>query len=378
MKTEEFPAIYVSYVKVPHDTINDEYVTLVRHLFAPNSYVKAGDAVAEVETSKSIIEVHAPVAGFFRPLTQMGEKIMVGASVAEISAEAHQSIEASPPETSSTEVTIFTEPARLLALENSLDLSIFNHLPLVKTSDVQEYLEAKTLYAQVSEPNIAQGHRLAIVGVGAPKTKVLVLGAGGHAKVIADILLAHPAIQFLGFVASRPGDIGKPIIGKFAVISSEGELEKSFPPDEVALFVAIGDNESRLGVADRYAALGYKFVNAIAPSAVISKHALLGAGVAVMAQAVVGVNTRVSDHTIINTGASIDHDGAVGRGAHLAPGSRIGGGVQIEVGALIGIGCSVNRNIKIGAGAVISSGFSIYRDVAPGSNISAKLGRTWW
>ncbi|MDB5457169.1 MAG: sugar O-acyltransferase, sialic acid O-acetyltransferase NeuD family, partial [Caulobacter sp.] len=154
---------------------------------------------------------------------------------------------------------------------------------------------------------------------------VVVLGAGGHAKVVIELLrtagFATPAVLDAD---PTPRDVaGAPVVGDdtaLARLRAEGLSQA---------FVAIGDNALRRKLADRATAAGFTLVSAIHPSAVISPSARLGAGVAVMAGAVVNADTVVGDLAILNTRSSVDHDGVIGSAAHIGPGCALAGGVTV-------------------------------------------------
>jgi UDP-perosamine 4-acetyltransferase len=128
-------------------------------------------------------------------------------------------------------------------------------------------------------------------------------------------------------------------------------------------FVAIGDNRRRDALAASVIALGYRLVNAISPTAVISPSATLGSGVAVMAGAVVNAETRIDDLVIVNTGATIDHDCQIGRAAHIAPQCALAGNVVVGQFTFLGVGCNVIPEQSIGQGVMLGAGSVVIRDI---------------
>lgn len=192
---------------------------------------------------------------------------------------------------------------------------------------------------------------------------MIIVGAGGHAKVLADALIAIgcPVKGFVDVDRAKWGSrvLDLPVLGG-------AELILEYPRSSVCLVNGIGSVASmalRRDVYARFAAIGYNFGTVIHPSAIIAKTVQLGAGVQVMAGAVIQADTTIGENTIINTRAAIDHDCLVGRHCHIAPGCVISGGVHIEDEVHLGVGAVVRQNVclrravVVGAGAVVISNF---------------------
>lgn len=189
---------------------------------------------------------------------------------------------------------------------------------------------------------------------------VVILGAGGHAKVVVELLRASGQ-TIVGLLDADPTPrqvLGVEVLGDDLCLI---DLRR----DGVArAFVALGDNRRRAEVGRRLGELGFDLVNAISPQAIVSPSVRLGAGVAIMAGAVINAEGRIDDLAIVNTGAVIDHDAWIGEAAHVAPGSALAGNVTVGRRAFLGIGCSVVPGVSIGDDAVIGAGACVLRDVA--------------
>jgi sugar O-acyltransferase (sialic acid O-acetyltransferase NeuD family) len=179
-----------------------------------------------------------------------------------------------------------------------------------------------------------------------------VIGAGGHAKVVVDILLAMgtPPLALLDENATSSMVLG------IAVLRTT-----TLPQPDAAVIVAIGDNAARERAAARY----LRFAAAVHPSAIIGRDARVGDGSVVMAGAVVNPGTRIGNHCIVNTRAGIDHDCMLEDFASVAPGATLGGGVQLGRGAVISLGASVIHGCRVGDHAVVGAGAVVVRDVPP-------------
>jgi len=184
---------------------------------------------------------------------------------------------------------------------------------------------------------------------------VLIIGAGGHAKVvIATLQVAGRIVDgILDDNESLQGAciLGVPVIGRTECAASFRHLEA---------IVAVGDNESRRALAER---LDLEWTVAIHPSSVIHPDVPIGPGTVVFAGAVIQPGARVGAHAIINTGATVDHDCLIGDFAHIAPGAHLGGTVWIADGAFVGIAAVALPNIHIGEWAKLGGGAVAIRDV---------------
>ncbi len=194
-------------------------------------------------------------------------------------------------------------------------------------------------------------------------TRVLILGAGGHAQVVADILLAMQragqAVEVVGFLddaAHRQGRrmLGLPVLGPLAV---RGDV----PHD--ALVVAIGDNRARARVQRALQDAGERLFVARHPRAVLAPDVQVGPGTVIAAGVVVNTGTVVGEGVILNTGCTVDHHNRIHAFAHIAPGAHLAGEVTVGEGALVGVGAAVIPGRSIGPWAVVGAGAAVVRDV---------------
>ncbi len=193
--------------------------------------------------------------------------------------------------------------------------------------------------------------------------RVVIIGSGGHAKVIADILEANAEYAIAGFTSPSPDDAlyGYPHLG------SDDQLSRIFASGILHAFVAIGSNRIRLRKLQELNENGFRLINAVSNRAVVSARAHLGLGVAIMPAAVVNTETTVEDGAIINTGATVDHDGRIGACAHIAPGAHLAGNVTVGEGAFLGVGSSVIPGIRIGKWVTVGAGGAVIRDIPDGA-----------
>ena len=194
------------------------------------------------------------------------------------------------------------------------------------------------------------------------KPKLLIYGAGGHAKVVCDAAL-QAGFAILGFLDDDPKKHGT-YLWEWPVLGGGERLAEGFT-EQVWLVLGIGSNQARRAVAQRVEALGYPFARIVHPSAVLGRGVNVGEGTVIFAQVVVNADTIIGKHVILNTASSVDHDCFIGDFVHIAPGARLAGQVHVEEGALIGVGAAVLPRCHIGAWSTVGGGAVVIRDVPP-------------
>ena len=197
---------------------------------------------------------------------------------------------------------------------------------------------------------------------------VVIIGAGGHGKVVADILRAAGGANLVGFLDADPALRGQTVAG-LPVLGPVNLLAKLWQQNVRHAVVAIGDNRTRRRYADVLREHGFEPAAAVHPSAVVSAFADLGRGVVVAAHPTVCTEAQVGDFAIVNTAAVVDHECVVGTAAHIAPGVRLAGRVRVGDEAFVGIGATVIQCLTIGGGATVGAGAVVVRDVPDGATV---------
>ncbi|OXS99390.1 hypothetical protein B7H23_14610 [Notoacmeibacter marinus] len=190
------------------------------------------------------------------------------------------------------------------------------------------------------------------------KTLVL-LGAGGHGRVVADaaVMAGWRDVVFLddGF-GSRDTNGVWPIVGplvKWREMAAQCDL-----------FVSVGDNGTRLRLFKELASAGVSLPRIVHPSAVISAHSSIEAGTVIMAGAILQAFAAIGAAGIVNTGATVDHDCRLDNAVHLSPGAHLAGTVSVGERSWIGMGANVRQGINIGADVMVAAGATVVNDVA--------------
>jgi len=199
--------------------------------------------------------------------------------------------------------------------------------------------------------------------------RVVIIGAGGHAQVVADILLcAHDAAEGVvpvGYLDDNRA-LHHAVFADLPVLGQTDDLDR-IPHD--AVIVAIGDNRIRKRLLRKMMTRGERIAIARHPSAVIARHVELGPGTMVCAGAVVNTESVIGSGTILNTGCTVDHHNRIGDYVHIAPGAHLGGEVTVDEGALVGLGAAVMPRCTLGAWSRVGAGAVVTKPVPPGVTV---------
>lgn len=201
--------------------------------------------------------------------------------------------------------------------------------------------------------------------------RVVGFGAGGHAKVVIEILRSMQEYEIVGLLEPRQESWGTKVLGVEVLgdDSMMGEL-KARGIDHAFIGVGtVGDAQPRRQLYEKVSGLGFRIVPAIHAAAIVSSSAKIGDGPTIMAGAIVNADAVIGNNVIVNTGAIVEHDCVIGDHAHIATGARLAGGVQVGPGAHIGAGAVVRQEIRIGEGAIVGAGAVVVRDVPDGTTV---------
>lgn len=194
-------------------------------------------------------------------------------------------------------------------------------------------------------------------------TRILIVGAGGHAQVIADLILSLARVgedvALVGFVDDDPQLFGCEYLG--AKVWGATANTKNIQHD--ALIIGIGDNAVRARLYQHFRSAGEKLINLIHPRATLATDVQVEAGTVVFAGAVINTGSIVGSNVIVNTGATVDHHARIGAHCHIAPGVHLGGAVTLGEGVFLGIGSNVVPNRSIGEWTIVGAGAVIIHDL---------------
>lgn len=203
------------------------------------------------------------------------------------------------------------------------------------------------------------------------KQRIVIIGGGGHAKVVIDAIKCSKKFKIYGIVDQRlPKDTD--VLG-VKVIGNDEILPAIFGKGIKNAFIAVGsvgDKETinrRVAIFKRLDKLKFDLPAVVHPKAIVAKGVKLGDGTFVAAGATINPAAKIGKNTIINTGASIDHDCMIGDFVHIAPNAALSGGVIVEDEAHIGTNASISHGVKVGRGSLVKVGDYLTRDLPENS-----------
>lgn len=192
--------------------------------------------------------------------------------------------------------------------------------------------------------------------------KIVLLGSGGHAKVIASIV-AQLGWQLVGCL-----DPHKSVGESWGQVSILGPNEHvDALPVDVHAVVAIGDNQIRANLFHWVQSRGRSIATVVHPRAIIDPSVTIGAGTVIMPGAIVNVDSTIGENCILNTGCTVDHDCRLGDHTHLCPGTHLAGGVTIGNSTMLGTGTNVIPGRTVGNYVIIGGGSLVNRDIPDGA-----------
>jgi sugar O-acyltransferase (sialic acid O-acetyltransferase NeuD family) len=204
------------------------------------------------------------------------------------------------------------------------------------------------------------------------KYKLLIIGASGHGKVIADIAIRMNRWKEIVFLDDNPTvktSLGLNVIGNTESIAQYIE--------DYDIFVAIGNNSIRKQKIEQLKELGATIPILKHPTAIIGKDVQINIGTAIMAGAIINPSTNIGEGCIINTGSTIDHDNIIESYVHISPGAHLAGTVSIGENTWIGIGSIISNNIKISKDCIVGAGGVVVKNITEaGTYIGVPVKRT--
>ena len=195
--------------------------------------------------------------------------------------------------------------------------------------------------------------------------KAIGIGAGGHAKVVVEILKLTHAYEIAGLLDSDKQKVGLELAG-IPILGNDSLLRTLFDDGIRYAFVSlgsVGDSKLRRKLFDDARQIGYSMISAVHPNAIVSELVRLGTGNTIMAGCVINPGTQVGDNVILNTGSIVDHDCTIASHVHIATGACLSGGVTVGEGAHVGAGAVVRQGISIGPNSIVGAGAVVVKDV---------------
>lgn len=200
--------------------------------------------------------------------------------------------------------------------------------------------------------------------------KCVLIGGGGHGRVLLETLEQQRPGVVVGVLDSRPG---LQQVAEIPVLGGDEVLPRLKEMHFTHFVIGVGSSQPCRVRAELYLAArkaGLEPLSVVHPQALVSHQAEVAAGCQIMARAVVNTGARLGGHVLVNTGAIVEHDGVIGAHTLIGSGVVLGGGVQVGERSLIGAGAVVRQGVRIGARVVIGEGVIVKQDVPDGTEIA--------
>ena len=358
----------MEWIRVPLVNANEDEVEITEVYVEEGQEVKAGELICAVESTKATVELEAPSQGYVRSLqVEGGSRAKVGALICALTktreAEVVMPREGegrAREESLNGEGPRATRRARALSEEYGLELGKVPHRGIVTERDVLQVL-GKTggdLRSRRDRPVLVEG------GAG-PAEAIVIYGAGGHARVIIDVIReGRRDLKIVGIVddgEDRPDEVqGVPVLGSAEMLPELRERGVKMAALGVG---AVTHNALRAELYERLVRLGFQMPGLIHPRAMVEPSALVGRGAQIFAGAVVGSNVELGENVIVNSNAVVSHDCRLDDHVHLTPGALLAGNVQVGARSVIGMGVTIYLGVRVGADVVVANGNHILQDV---------------
>ena len=195
------------------------------------------------------------------------------------------------------------------------------------------------------------------------KKKIILIGGGGHCKVVISIIKKLDNFEIAGIVDNyKAGSL----ISGIKIIGTDDDLKDIYKSGIHCALITVGstkDNAKRYALFNMAKEIGYKFPVIISPKAIVDKNVKIYEGTVIMPGSIINIDSSIGKNCIINTGAIIEHDCKIGNHCHIAPGVHISGAVNIGELSFIGVGATIIQGIKIGKNVTVGAGSMVIKDI---------------
>lgn len=342
---------------------NEPEATIADILTADQAEVNVGDLLITIETTKAAADIEAETSGIFRLAVEVGDTLRVGdvfgyiteSPSDELPVKRTKSLDA-PAVASELRITT---PAKKLAEANNISLTDLPKDQLITEAFIRGLMKVQL---NTTPP---EGR------------KMVVYGAGGHAKALIEMIRAAGVYEITAVVDDDPALAGTQVLG-LPILGGGSALANVFSDGVESAANGVGgiiDQRVRKLIFDRLIDGGFYLPSIVNPKATVELSAKIGFGTQVFANAYVGSEAILADLCMINTGAVVSHDCVIGSFTHIAPGALLAGGVTVGENVLVGMGVTTAIGVTIHDGARVGNGAIILKDVPARKIIAA--GEIW-
>jgi len=351
-------------VVTPQLSVNDQSAVVVEWGKEDGQFVKKGEIVGSLETSKSVVEVEAEEDGYFRPVARAGDRVPVGGALFVLTDAPADPLEpilaavktdrAAPAEGPGDERR-WTKKAELLAARHGIDIADIPAVGVVREADVEQYVRSKKAHGPTDD---------LIDGVYAANRaeRILLIGGGRGAVQVLDVVWRMGSQRPVGIVDDNPAATGKRIMG--VEVLGTTDLVPKLREDGVfdRLVIAFSNVlDARARLFEEMSGRGMEFANVIDPSVRIHSNVSMGTGNVIIANCRIGACAQLGDNNFLSAYVNLEHHNVLGSHCTFGPGVmtssrvRIGNRVRFGTGIFIEPGVSVGDESIVASGAVIAS-----------------------
>ncbi len=363
----------VKLVLVPQLGVNDERAEVVEWMVEDGNYVSTSDLLCILETTKAAYDVEADSSGYIALLVDKLDSILLGQPLAVITESAEEAYkykknykrEKIEHDRHKMDNTIATKKALALAKLHNLQINniVLKSSEIIRKQDVENYLNSQKFLEKNIKFDISLPDKY---------TPVVIYGAGKGGVTIFEALNLGQKYRAVCFVDDNVDGVGA--LNGLPVFRSSDLLKiKEKGVSHVATEIMKG--EVRLAIKNKVEELGFKLINIIHPSSIISPSVKMGEGNYIKAGAIIDSNTRIGNCCIIDNGVTIAHDNEIEDGCHIAPGAVFGSSITLGYCTVVGIGASISTNINIGKKCIISTGSSVTKTISDNSVVEGVPGK---
>ena len=360
------------YITAPMINANEEEMTLVEWFRQAGDNVRQGETLCMLETTKSTQELQTESGGYFFPLVEAGQTVLVGQAIAALAESPDASIEtptAAPVETTAASDTRrWTKKAELLARKHGLDIEVIADQLGPEAIVSEKDVLARSGQAGAS-PALKTAEGYANIN---PSERILILGGGNIAVLVLDILARIPNQRAVGILDDNPALHGRtvqgcPVLGPLEDIARLWK-EEAFD----AATLAIGVLPLRSDLFTKHNAAGIRFANIIDPSAQVLSDAIMGSGNLIMSFCRIGPEAVIGHNNFLSAYVSLEHHNVLGDHCTFGPSVFTSGGVRMGSRVRFGTGVFIEPRLSIGDDVTIASGIVLTANVPSGATVKAR------
>ena len=355
----------MNIIRAPQINANEEEMEVVEVRVSEGEHVRSGEILCTLESTKATVDLEAPHTGYVRKLRiQEGDRICVGDPICAVTQSLDEEVELEPSRSPSTlnGGSRATRRAAALIEEYGVDASQVEHEGIITEYAVLRHLGKAEVDLRAPSDRPAPSP----IEVGDDTSHAVVIyGAGGHARVVIDMIReGRRDLRIIGIVDDAddgPDEVmGIPIVGDAGRLS---ELRERGIELAALGIGAVTHNALRAELFDRLRSRGFRLPNLIHPRATVEPSVTMGRGNQIFAGATVSSNVHLGDNVIVNSNAVVSHDCRIEDHVHLTPGSLLAGAVEVGPRSVIGMGSTVYLGVEVGADVVVANGNHILSDV---------------